>query len=101
LFCTGENEVSNSKVKEYRLRVLEKQGYRRAKKNESTGERRKLYNLERVTGNTLRKIIRVIRSTGYDMRRHVARMENEHAYIILAGNPQGNTSVRKQAKIGG
>jgi hypothetical protein len=60
------------------------------KRDEVTGERRKLYNEELRDLYSLSSIIRIIKSRRMRWMGHVARMgENRNAYRLLVGKPEG------------
>ncbi|KAJ4425778.1 hypothetical protein ANN_27403 [Periplaneta americana] len=78
---------------EYRLRVFENKVLRKifvAKRDEVTGEWRKLHNTELHTLYSSREIIRNIKSRHLRWAGHVARMgESRNAYRVLVGRPEG------------
>ncbi|KAJ4450819.1 hypothetical protein ANN_02249, partial [Periplaneta americana] len=77
---------------EYRLRVFENKVLRKiygAKRDEVTGEWRKLHNTELHALYSLRDIIRNIKSRRLRWAGHVARMgESINAYRVLVGRPE-------------
>jgi hypothetical protein len=78
---------------EHRLRVFENRLLRRIigpKKDDVTGDWRKLHNEELYNLHSSPNIIRMIKSRRMRLARHAARMgEPRNAYRILVGNPQG------------
>ncbi|KAJ4432681.1 hypothetical protein ANN_21304 [Periplaneta americana] len=78
---------------EHRLRVFENKVLRKifgAKRDEVTGEWRKLHNTELHGLYSLPDIIRNIKSRRLRWAGHVARMgESRNAYRLLAGRPEG------------
>jgi hypothetical protein len=78
---------------EHRLRVFENRVLRRIfgpKRNEVTGEWRRLYNVERNDLYSSPTIIRVIKPRRIRWEGHVARMgDGRVAYRILVGRPEG------------
>jgi hypothetical protein len=78
---------------EQRLKVFENRVLRRIfgpKRDEVTGERRRLHNEELNDLYSSPNIIQVIKSTKMRWAWHVARMgENRGAYRILVGSPEG------------
>jgi hypothetical protein len=78
---------------EHRLRVFEKRVLRRIfgpKKDEVTGEWRKLHNKELHDLYSSPSIIRIIKSRRMKWVGHVARMrEKRNAYRLLVGKPEG------------
>jgi hypothetical protein len=79
---------------EHRLRVSENRMLRRIfgpKRNEVTGDGRKLHNVEFQNFYSSPNIIRMIKSRGMRWAGHVARIgERRNAYRILVGKPEGN-----------
>ncbi|KAJ4437318.1 hypothetical protein ANN_17456 [Periplaneta americana] len=79
---------------EQRLRVFENKVLRKifvAKRDEVTGEWRKLHNTELHALYSSRDIIRNIKSRRLRWAEHVARMdESRNAYRVLYGRPKGN-----------
>ena len=75
---------------ERRLRVFEKRVLRRLfgpKRDEVTGEWRKLHNVELSDLYSLPNIVRVVKSRRMRWAGHVARMgERRDAYRVLVGN---------------
>jgi hypothetical protein len=84
---------------EQRLRVFENMVLRRIfgpKRDEATGEWRRLHNEELNDLYSSPNIIRVIKSRGMGWTRHVARMgEKRGAYRILVGRPEGRRPLGK------
>jgi hypothetical protein len=82
---------------EHRLRVFENSVLRRIfgpKRNEVTGEWRRLYNEEPNDLYSSPNIIRVIKSRRMRLAGHVARMgEGRGAYRILVGRPEGRNHL--------
>ncbi|KAJ4439560.1 hypothetical protein ANN_07687 [Periplaneta americana] len=78
---------------EHRLRVFEKKVLRKifgAKRDEVTGERRKLHNTELHALYSSPDIIRSIKSRRLRWAGHVARMgESRNSYRVLVGRPEG------------
>jgi hypothetical protein len=78
---------------EYRLRVFENRVLRRIfgpKREEVTGDWRKMHNEELHNLYSLPNIIRIIKSKGMRWAEHVARIrEKGNAYRILVGNTVG------------
>jgi hypothetical protein len=84
----GECETWSLTLREeHRLRVFENRLLRRIfgpKRDEVTGDRRKLHNNLYSSSN----IIRMIRSKSMRWAGHVARMGERNAYRILVGKPE-------------
>jgi hypothetical protein len=82
---------------EHRLRVFENRVLRRIfgpKKDELTGEWRKLHNEELRDLYSMPSIIRIIKSRSVRLAEHVARMrEKRNAYRLLVGKPEGKRQV--------
>ena len=78
---------------ELRLRVFENTVLRRVfgpKKDEVTGERRKLYNEELSDLCSLPNIVRVVKSRRMRWAGHVARMgQRRGVHRVLVGKPEG------------
>jgi hypothetical protein len=78
---------------EHRLRVFENRVLRRIfgpKRDEVTGEWRKLHNKELRELYSPPSIIRIIKSRRMRWAGHVARMEEKrNAYMLLMGKPEG------------
>jgi hypothetical protein len=78
---------------ERRLRVLENRVLRRVfgnKRDEVTGEWRKLHNEEPIDLYSLPNIVRVVKSRRMRWAGHVARMEEERGvHRVLVGKPEG------------
>jgi hypothetical protein len=78
---------------EHRLRVFENRVLKRIfgpKRDELTGEWRKLHNEELRDLYPAPSIIRIIKSRRMRWARHVARMrEKKNAYRLLVGKPEG------------
>ena len=78
---------------EHRLRVFENKVLRKicgAKKDEITGEWRKLYNAELHSLYSSPNIIRSLKSRRLRCAGHVTRMEkSRNAYRVLVGKPEG------------
>jgi hypothetical protein len=76
-----------------RLRVFESRVLRRIfgpKRDEVTGEWRKLHNEELHDLYCSPSIIRIIKSRRIKWARHVARMGGRGMYMLLVGKPEGN-----------
>jgi hypothetical protein len=86
---------------ECRLRVFENKVLRRIfgpKRDEVTGEWRRLHNKKLYALYSSPNNIRVMKSRRLRWAGHVARMgERRGAYSVLAGKPEGRT----QAQVGG
>jgi hypothetical protein len=84
---------------EHRLRVFENRVLRRIfgpKRDEVTGESRKLHNEELRDLYCLPSVIRMIESGRIRWAGHVARMgDKRNAYRLLVGKPEGNKSLGK------
>jgi hypothetical protein len=82
---------------EHRLRVFENRVLRRIfgpKRDEVTGDWRKLHNEELHNLYSSQNIIRMIQSRRTTWAGHVARMgEKRNAYRILVGKPEGKRSL--------
>jgi hypothetical protein len=78
---------------EHRLRVFENRVLRRifgSKRDEVTGERRKLHNEELHDLYSLPSVIRIIKSRRMSWAGHVERMGKKmNAYRSLVGKPEG------------
>jgi hypothetical protein len=85
------------KREEHRLRVFENRVLRRIfgpKRNEVTGDWRKLHNEELHNLYTSPNAIRIIKSRRARWVGHVARMGKiRNAYIIVVGKPEGERPV--------
>ncbi|KAJ4441953.1 hypothetical protein ANN_11817 [Periplaneta americana] len=88
-----EREVIKTAKKNQRLRVFENKVLRKifgAKRDEVTGEWRKLHNTELHALYSSPDIIRNIKSRRLKWAGHVARMgESRNAYRVLVGRPEG------------
>jgi hypothetical protein len=86
-----------------RLRVFENRLLRRIfgpKRNEVTGEWRKVHNKE--INDLYSLIVRVIKSRIMRWAGHVARMEERRGvYRVLVGKPKENSTWKTQAYMGG
>jgi hypothetical protein len=84
---------------EHRLRVLEKRVLRRifrTKREEVTGEWRKLNNVELHNLYSSPNIIRQIKSTRMRWAGHMARLGKERKeYNVLVGKPEGKKLVKR------
>jgi hypothetical protein len=84
---------------EHRLRVFENRVLRRIfglKRDEVTGEWRKLHNEELHDLYSSPSIIRIIRSRNIKWVGHVARMrEKRNAYKLLVGKPEGKRPLER------
>jgi len=91
--CIKKPNFRTNLPHECRLRVLEKRVLRRAfgpKRDEVTGEWRKLHNEELSDLYSLPNIVRVVKSRRMRWAGHVARMrEGRWVYRILVGKPEG------------
>jgi hypothetical protein len=89
----GSETWSLTLREEHRLRVFENRVLRRIfgpKKDEMTGEWRKLHNKELHDLYSSPNIIRIIKSSRIRWVGHVARMEEKrNAYTLLVGKPEG------------
>jgi hypothetical protein len=77
---------------EHRVRVIENRVLRRIfgpKRDEVTGEWRKLHNEELRDLYSSPSIIRIIKSRRMRWAGHVARMVKRNAYRLLVGKPEG------------
>ncbi|KAJ4427543.1 hypothetical protein ANN_25191 [Periplaneta americana] len=87
---------------EHRLRVFENKVLRKifgAKKDEVTGEWRKLHNTELHALYSSADIIRNIKSRRLKWAGHVARMgESRNAYRVLVGRPEGKRPLGRQRR---
>jgi hypothetical protein len=91
---------------EHRLRVIENRVLRRIfgpKRDEVTGDRRKLHNEQFHNLYSSPNIIRMIKSRRMRSVGHVARMgEKRNAYRILVGKPEGKRPLgRPRHRWGG
>jgi PAS domain-containing protein len=91
---------------ERRLRVFENRALRRMfgpKRDEVTGEWRKLYNEELNDLYSLPNLVRVIKSRRLRWAGHVARMgEGRGVYRVLVGKPKGKRPLgRPRHRWGG
>ncbi|KAJ4430680.1 hypothetical protein ANN_19271 [Periplaneta americana] len=91
--CNHLYPVLRKFTKEHRLRVFENEVLRKifgARRDEVTGEWRKLHNTELHALYSSPDIIRYIKSRRLRWARHVARMgESRNAYRVLVGRPEG------------
>jgi hypothetical protein len=87
---------------ESRLRVFENRVLRRVfgpKRDEVTGEWRKLHNEELNDLYSLPNIVRVVKSRRVRWAGHVARMgEDRGVYKVLVGKPEGKRPLRRQRR---
>jgi hypothetical protein len=94
LVLFGCDTLSLTLREEHKLRVLENGVLRRIfgpKRDEMTGDWRKLHNEELHNLYSSPNIIRMIKSRRMKWAGHVARMgETRNAYRILVGKPEGN-----------
>jgi hypothetical protein len=84
---------------ERRLRVFENRVLRRIfglRRNEVTGEWRRLHNEELIDLYSSPNIVRAIKSRRMKWAGHVARMgERRGAYRVLVGKPEGRRPLRR------
>jgi hypothetical protein len=84
---------------ERRLRVFENRVFRRVfgpKKDEVTGEWRKLHNEELNDLYTLPNIVRAVKSRRMSWAGYVARMGEERGvHMVLVGKPEGKRPLGK------
>jgi len=84
-------------MEEHTLRVFENRVLRRIfgpKRDELTGEWRKLHNEKINDLYSSRNIVRVIKSRKMRWLGHLARMrERRDAYRVLVGKPEGNRQL--------
>jgi hypothetical protein len=82
-------------TQESKLRVFENRGLRRVfgpKRDEVTGEWRKLHNEDLNDLYSLPNIVRVVKSRRMRWAGHVARMgEDSGVYRVLVGKPEGKS----------
>jgi hypothetical protein len=87
---------------EHRLRVFENRVLRRMfgpKRDEVTGEWRKLHNEELRDSYSLPNTIRIIKSRRMRWTGHVARMgEKRNAYRLLVGKAEGKRPLRRSRR---
>jgi hypothetical protein len=90
---SAEQYVANCDREEHRLGMFENRVLRRIfgpKRDEVTGDWRKLHNEELHSLYSLPNIIRMIKSRRMRWTGHVARMGDKRtAYRILVGKPEG------------
>ncbi|KAJ4445311.1 hypothetical protein ANN_07116 [Periplaneta americana] len=90
---SGNEPPGSLKAREQKLRVFENKVLRKifgAKRDEVTGEWRKLHNAELHALYSSPDIIRYIKSRRLRWAGHVARMsESRNAYRMLVGRPEG------------
>ncbi|KAJ4445180.1 hypothetical protein ANN_06981 [Periplaneta americana] len=90
---SDSDSIRITSFKEHRLRVFENKVLRKifgAKRDEITGEWRKLHNTELHALYSSPDIIRNIKSRRLRWAGHVARMgESRNAYSVLVGRPEG------------
>jgi hypothetical protein len=95
----GCETLSLTLKEEHRLRVLENRVLRRTlapKRDEMTGEWRKLHNKELCDLYSSPSIIRITKSRRIRWAGHVARMrETRNAYRLLVGKPEGTRPLRR------
>jgi len=93
VFLNGCETWSLTLREERRLRVFENRVLRRLfgpKRDELTGEWRKLHNEDLGDLYTLPNIVRVVKSRGMRWAGHVARMVQERGvHRVLVGKPEG------------
>jgi hypothetical protein len=94
--------VSLTLWEEHRLRVFENRVLRRIfepKRDEVTGEWRKLHNKELHDMYSSPSIIRIIKSRRIKWAGHVARIEKKRkAYTLLVGKPEGKRPLERQRR---
>jgi hypothetical protein len=90
------------KSEEHRLRVFENgvlRGILRPKRDEVTGDWRKLHNEKLQNLYSAPNIIKMIKSRRMRCTGHVARMgETRNAYRILVGKVEGKSSLRRSRR---
>jgi hypothetical protein len=90
-FVVGCETWSLTLREEHRLKVFEKRVLRRMfgpKRDEVTGDWRKMHNEELRSLYSLSHIIRMIKASSMRLTGHVARTEHKrNAYMILVRNP--------------
>jgi hypothetical protein len=88
---------------EHRLRVFEKRVLRKIfgpKKEEGTGEWRRLHNEQLYDLYSSPNIIRMIESRKLRQAGHVARMRDRRgAYRVLVGRPEGTRPLGRHGRI--
>jgi hypothetical protein len=99
LFLYGCETWSLTLREEHRLRVFENRVLRRIfhpKRDEVTGDWRKLHNEELHKLYCSTNIVRIIKSRRMRWAGHVARMgEKRNAYRILVGKPEGKRPLTR------
>jgi hypothetical protein len=89
---------------EHRLKVFENRLLRRMfgqKRNEATGEGRKLHEEELRGLYSLPSIIRIMKSRRMRLEGHVARMgKKRNAYRLLTGKPEGKKPLGRPSRSG-
>jgi hypothetical protein len=87
---------------ERRLKVFENRVLRRVfgpKKDELTGEWRKLHNEELNDLYSLPNIVQVVKARRMRLAGHVARMEEDRGvYRVLVGKPEGKSPLGRQKR---
>jgi hypothetical protein len=95
----GRETLTLTLREEHRLRVFEKRLLRRIfgpKRDEVTGEWRKLHNEELHSLHSSPNIIRQIKSRRMRWSGHVARMgEERNVYRVFMGKPEGKRPLRR------
>jgi hypothetical protein len=101
----GAKTWSLTLKEEHRLGVFENRVLRRIfgpRRDEVTGEWRKLHNEELRDFHSSSSIIKIIKSRRMRWVGHVARMgEKRDAYRLLVGKPEGKRPLGRPTTIGG
>jgi hypothetical protein len=70
------------------------------KRDEVTGEWRKLHNEELHDLYSSSSIIRIMKARRMKWAEHVARMEKRNAYRLLMGKPEGRRPLGRPRQVG-